>query len=65
MSIYGISSERASDILTTRSQRTNIKVRVLAAQLVDEVVVDFDAPQALRSRLDALLLTVHEHIRNQ
>ena len=62
MLVYGISAERAFDILIWRSQDTNTKLRTLAENLITAVgdpagaVV---APDAFRARFDRVLLTAH------
>ncbi|NMD54647.1 MULTISPECIES: PAS and ANTAR domain-containing protein [Tsukamurella] len=63
MFVYGVSADRAFDILRWRSQETNVKLRLLAAQLVD----DFAAQEPLlsrsaRERFDHLLLTAHRRV---
>ncbi|WP_133055147.1 ANTAR domain-containing protein [Mycolicibacterium fallax] len=60
MFVYGVSADRAFDIPRWRSQKTNVKLRLLAAQLVD----DFAAQEPLlsrsaRERFDHLLLIAH------
>jgi hypothetical protein len=56
MLIYGISAERAFDVLTWRSQQTNTKIRVLARELLDAVRTDLPIPDTVRSSFDRLLL---------
>ncbi|BDD81762.1 putative transcription antitermination regulator [Tsukamurella pulmonis] len=63
MFVYGVSADRAFDILRWRSQETNVKLRVLAAQLIE----DFASQEPLlsrsaRERFDHLLLTAHHRI---
>ncbi|MGW5452517.1 PAS and ANTAR domain-containing protein [Nocardia sp. NPDC003979] len=60
MLVYGISAEKAFDVLTWRSQETNTKLRALAGRLVAELGSLTDVSGALRTRFDHLLLTVHE-----
>ncbi|EME22081.1 PAS and ANTAR domain-containing protein [Rhodococcus triatomae] len=62
MLVYGISADRAFDVLTWRSQESNVKLRLLAHQLVAEFTDAVNAPTGLRSVFDHLLLTVHERI---
>ncbi|WP_137874273.1 PAS and ANTAR domain-containing protein [Rhodococcus sp. Q] len=62
MLVYGISADRAFDVLTWRSQASNVKIRLLAQQLVAEFTEAVNAPSGLRSVFDHLLLTVHERI---
>lgn len=64
MFVYGVSADRAFEILRWRSQETNVKLRLLAAQFVN----DFSAQESLlsrtaRERVDHILLTVHERVR--
>ncbi|MFF0813653.1 PAS and ANTAR domain-containing protein [Rhodococcus sp. NPDC003318] len=63
MLVYGIDADRAFDVLTWRSQESNVKLRLLAQQLVAEFTEAVNAPSGLRSLFDHLLLTVHERIR--
>jgi hypothetical protein len=62
MMTYGISSERAFDILVWRSQVTNTKLRRLATQLVDDFTGQLQVPAGIRERADHLLLTAHERM---
>jgi PAS domain S-box-containing protein len=66
MLVYGISADRAFDVLTWRSQQTNIKLRAIATQLVQDFVSEVGSPSAsFRARVDHLLITVHERIPRQ
>ncbi|WP_241523623.1 PAS and ANTAR domain-containing protein [Mycobacterium sp. IEC1808] len=56
MSAYGISAERAFDILAWRSQETNLKVRDLAARFL-EAVAGKASPDT-RTHIDHALLTL-------
>ncbi|MGV0875397.1 PAS and ANTAR domain-containing protein [Mycolicibacterium sp. XJ879] len=56
MAAYGISADRAFDILVWRSQETNIKVRELARRFVDEMAGGL--PDDTRARVDHALLTI-------
>jgi ANTAR domain len=62
MMTYGISSDRAFDILVWRSQVTNTKLRRLATQLVDDFTSQLQVPAGIRERADHLLLTAHERV---
>jgi ANTAR domain/PAS fold len=62
MMTYGISAERAFDILVWRSQVTNTKLRRLATQLVDDFTTQLQVPACIRERADHLLLTAHERV---
>ncbi|TSD99916.1 ANTAR domain-containing protein [Skermania sp. ID1734] len=59
MLIYGITEQHAFDILVWRSQETNIKLRVLAEQLVSRAR-ELRCDDVLRRDFDHLLLTAHE-----
>lgn len=63
MMTYGISADRAFDILAWRSQVTNTKLRTLASQLVVDVPVELQVPADIRERADHLLLTAHQRVR--
>ena len=62
MMTYGISAERAFDILVWRSQETNTKLRKLACQLIEDFTTDLQVPSGIRERADQLLLTTHERV---
>ena len=59
MLAYGITAEDAFGILVRRSQRTNVKLRDLAAQFVKEAT---ESPPPNASRIDDILSSVHERI---
>lgn len=62
MSVYRVSAQQAFRVLQWRSQETNVKLRALAKQLLDELA-NLPAPStAVQSQFDHLLLTVHERI---
>jgi ANTAR domain-containing protein len=63
MMTYGISAERAFDILVWRSQETNTKLRKLASQVIDDFTVELHVPAGIRERADHLLLTAHHRVR--
>ncbi len=56
MIVYGISAERAFDILIWCSQEKNVKLRRVAEQLIARARADFVLPSGLRSQFDHLLL---------
>jgi hypothetical protein len=56
MAAYGISAERAFDVLAWRSQETNLKVRDLAARFLDAVAGTASADT--RTHIDHALLTL-------
>jgi PAS domain S-box-containing protein len=62
MMSYGISADRAFDILVWRSQETNTRLRILA----ERIVAGFsqcETGAGLRTQFDRLLLTAHEGAR--
>ncbi|MDI9973661.1 PAS and ANTAR domain-containing protein [Rhodococcus sp. IEGM 1307] len=59
MLVYGISADRAFDILTWRSQQTNTRLRILAEQIVAGFG-QCESGASLRTQFDHLLLTAHE-----
>lgn len=63
MTTYGISAERAFEILVWRSQETNTKLRTLASQIVDDFTSQLTVPDQVRQRADHLLLTAHRRVR--
>lgn len=63
MMTYGISAERAFDILVWRSQETNTKLRKLASQIIDDFTSQLRVADDIRQRADHLLLTSHRRIR--
>lgn len=65
MAIYRVSADHAFRVLQWRSQETNVKVRALAKQLVDEVGSLGPNSATVQSQFDHLLLTVHERIPDQ
>jgi hypothetical protein len=62
MLVYKISADRAFDLLLWRSQETNTKLRVLAAQMVAEFDTLRFEPEHLRREFDHLLLTAHTRV---
>jgi hypothetical protein len=62
MMTYGMSAERAFDILVWRSQETNTKLRKLASQIIDDFSAELQVPSAIRERADHLLLTAHQRV---
>lgn len=56
MIVYGISAERAFDILIWCSQEKNVKLRRVAEQLIARARAEFVLPGGLRSQFDHLLL---------
>ncbi|MFC9439008.1 PAS and ANTAR domain-containing protein [Nocardia sp. NPDC057030] len=60
MVVYGINAEQAFRVLRWRSQDTNLKLRVVAQRLVEGLVALPAAEASTRSRLDHLVLTLHQ-----
>ena len=56
MAAYGISADRAFDILVWRSQETNVKVRDLARRFISVVAGTF--PADTRTQVDHALLNI-------
>ncbi|MDT5137353.1 MAG: hypothetical protein QOG19_2486 [Mycobacterium sp.] len=65
MYVYRVTADQAFRVLQWRSQETNIKLRALARQLLDEVPSLANASTAAQSQFDHLLLTVHERIADE
>lgn len=60
MLIYRISADSAFELLKWRSQETNVKLRLLAEQIVDDFLdLRYDEVLPARSVYDRLLLTAH------
>lgn len=63
MVVYGIDSEAAFDLLRWRSQEANVKLRLLAEQVVTDFVgLSQSETTPPRSAYDNLLLTAHDRI---
>jgi PAS domain S-box-containing protein len=60
---YGVSAERAFEVLTWRSQQTNVKLRTIAKQFVEQLVDQPLAPH-VRRHIDRVLLTAHEPVHS-
>ena len=64
MMVYRIDADAAFDLLTWRSQAANIKLRVLAEQLLaDFRALNYDDTLPARPVFDHLLLTAHNRVR--
>ena len=64
MLVYRIQADAAFDLLKWRSQETNVKLRVLAEQLITDVrTLEYDETVPPRSTFDRLLLTAHQRVR--
>jgi PAS domain S-box-containing protein len=64
MLVYGVSADRAFDVLTWRSSETNVKVREIAARLVSDAAPREIVSPPARSRFDHLFLTAEERIHH-
>jgi ANTAR domain/PAS fold len=62
IAVYRVSADQAFRVLQWRSQETNIKLRALAKQLVNEVVSLPPPSATVQSQFDHILLTVHERV---
>jgi PAS domain S-box-containing protein len=60
MLVYGISADRAFDVLTWRSQQTNTKLRTLARNVVSAAGEAVAIGDVSRQSFDHLLLTAHQ-----
>ncbi|MFI6043611.1 PAS and ANTAR domain-containing protein [Nocardia sp. NPDC051321] len=65
MRMYRVDAEQAFRILRWRSQETNVKLRLLAQQIIDELDTVPATPPHTQSRFDHLLLTAHLHVPPQ
>lgn len=65
MAVYRITADQAFNVLQWRSQETNTKVRLLAKQLVAEIVTLVPTSSAIQNQFDHLLLTVHERVGSE
>jgi ANTAR domain/PAS fold len=65
MYVYRVSPEQAFRVLQWRSQETNVKLRALARQLIDEVARLAPNSPTLQSEFDHVLLTVHDRIPDE
>jgi hypothetical protein len=63
MLIYSIDADKAFDLLKWRSQASNVKLRLLAEQLVEDLLgIARGEHVNIRSVCEELLLTVHERV---
>ncbi|MCX2754031.1 ANTAR domain-containing protein [Gordonia sp. 4N] len=56
MLVYGVNADRAFDVLRWRSQQENVKIRAVAAALVDEIQAGMTIEEHHRRRLDEIVL---------
>ncbi len=62
MLVYGIDSAAAFDLLKWRSQESNVKLRVLAPQIVEDFCAVRDKAIGSRSAFDHMLLTADARV---
>jgi hypothetical protein len=63
MMVYGIDADAAFDVLKWRSQESNIKLRLLAEQLMSEFQsLRYGESPPPRSTFDQLLLTAQRRV---
>jgi hypothetical protein len=63
MFVYGIDADEAFDVLRSQSQQHNIKLRVIAEQILKDLVELAQARgPARRLAFDGLMLTAHKRI---
>jgi hypothetical protein len=63
MLVYRINAEAAFDLLKWRSQATNVKLRAIAEQIVEDFLgLAYSDVLPARSSYDQLLLTAHERV---
>ncbi|MFB1296555.1 PAS and ANTAR domain-containing protein [Mycobacterium sp. pW049] len=62
MLVYGVGADQAFELLQWRSQQTNVKLRSLAARIVEEFHTVRAERDDLRREFDHLLLTVHQRV---
>ena len=56
MLVYGVNADRAFEVLRWRSQQENVKIRDVAAALVDEIQAGMTIEEHHRRRLDEIVL---------
>lgn len=64
MFIYGIDADKAFELLRTQSQHHNVKLRVLAEQILTELrqLPDPTSDASRRLAADGVLLTAHQRV---
>jgi ANTAR domain len=65
MLVYGVSADRAFDVLTFRSSETNVELRKIAARLVSDAASNEMVPPPTRTRFDHLLLTAEQRVETR
>ncbi|SPM38913.1 hypothetical protein MNAB215_1094, partial [Mycobacterium numidiamassiliense] len=63
MAVYRLTADQAFAVLRWRSQETNVKLRELAKQVLDDLATLPSSAPDVQSAFDHLLLTVHERIQ--
>jgi hypothetical protein len=65
MLLYGIDGDKAFDLLRWQSQEHNIKLRLIAEQVMKDMI-ELSRSKSLSQRLstDSLLLTAHQRVVN-
>jgi hypothetical protein len=64
MSVYGIDSHDAFELLRSRARTTQVKLRLLAEQLIVDVLgLTLDERRDMASACTNLLLTAHKRVR--
>ncbi|MDT5314044.1 MAG: hypothetical protein QOE74_3064 [Mycobacterium sp.] len=65
MLVYRINAEAAFDLLKWRSQATNVKLRAISEQIVEDFLgLAYSDVLPARSSYDQMLLTAHQRIKN-
>jgi len=64
MCVYRLDADAAFELLRSRSMEANVKLRVLAEQLMAEfrTLIPDGAPMPSRSEFERILLTAHERV---
>ena len=63
MLLYRIDADVAFDLLKWRSQETNVKLRVLAEQLLSDArALEYNENPPPRSTFDRVFLTTHQRV---
>ncbi|OUC76061.1 diguanylate cyclase [Gordonia lacunae] len=64
MLVYGVNADRAFDVLRWRSQQENVKIRDVAAALLDEIQAGLVMEDHHRRRLDEIVLRPRRNAGN-
>lgn len=57
MLVYGVTEDRAIDVLKWRSQQENVKVREIADTIISQALAGIEIPEITRRRFDNIVLT--------